>query len=322
MITGATGFTGSFLVEHYARQGWRVHGTYRDAAEDQSWVPAGVVLHRIDLCDKDATADLVAAVSPDVVHHLAAQSSVTASWEDPMGTLAENTVAQYNLLEALVAFRPHAHVVVVGSCDEYGNVAPEQNPLDESQELRPASPYALSKVAQDLMGRQYAEVNGLHVVRVRPFLQIGPRRPSRFVAGSFARQVAEIAEGLRDPVIHVGNIDLLRDFTDVRDVARAYALLVDAGAPGEVYNIASGTSHSLRDLLHVMMRVSGVEAEIRQEPQLTRRQEPQLLIGDSSRLRALTGWEPAVSFEQSAADTLAYWRAQVRQALVAEGERS
>ena len=282
-------------------------------------MPSAVRLYQVDLRDGQSVADLIAAIRPDLVHHLAAQSSVALSWGDPMGTLLDNATAQHNVLEALVTYQRDARVVVVGSCDEYGNVAPDENPIRETHELRPVNPYALSKVVQDLMGREYAEVHGLAVVRVRPFLQIGPRRQTRFVAGSFACQIAEIERRLRQPVIKVGNIDLLRDFTDVRDMARAYALIADEGEPGEVYNIASGTAHSLRELLQVMLRASGVGAEIRPDPDLQRPGEAPLLVGDASRLRRATGWAPAISFEQSAADTLEYWRQRVEQTLVRQG---
>lgn len=319
LITGATGFAGSFLVEHYAQRGWKVFGTYRDGNEDHSWLPPGVSLQQIDLLDDAAVSRLVGVVRPDLVHHLAAQSSVSASWQDPLGTLQGNTAAQYHLLEAVATLRPAARVLVVGSCDEYGDVAPADNPVAETHPLCPINPYALSKVAQDLMGYQYARVQGLAVVRVRPFLQIGPRRSDRFVAGSFARQVAEIELGLREPVIEVGTIDLQRDFTDVRDVARSLALAAERGMAGEVYNVASGQAHSLRDLLRSMLAVAHVQAEIRTAAERQRVGEPPLLVGDATRLHDLTGWKPEISFEQSAADTLAYWRERLRRAVVPEG---
>lgn len=318
MITGATGFAGSFLVEHYAREGWRVHGTYHLTDDDRGWLPAGVTLHRVDLRDRGLVSQLVKDTRPDVVQHLAAQSSVAVSWQDPMATLTDNAASQYNLLEGVLAHSRGARVVVVGSCDEYGDVAPEDNPVSETQELRPLSPYALSKVAQDLMGRQYAVVHGLAVVRTRPFLQIGPRRSAAFVAGSFAKQVAEIARGQREPVIRVGNIDLRRDFTDVRDVVLAYALAAERGAPGEVYNIASGRGFTLREVLGGMLRDAKVEAEIRVDPDLVRSAETPLLIGDASRLRWATGWAPTVPFEQSIADTLAWWQDRVDRIVLTE----
>jgi GDP-4-dehydro-6-deoxy-D-mannose reductase len=202
-------------------------------------------------------------------------------------------------------------VLVVGSCDEYGYVTPDENPVDERQELRPLTPYALSKVAQDLMGYQYYTSNGLDVVRVRPFVQVGPRRPDRFVAGSFGRQVAEIEAGTAAPVIEAGNIDLERDITDVRDMVEGYALLMEKGKGGEVYNLGTGTPTSLRALLLATMRAAGIEAEIRETPALQRTGEPPVLVSDSSKMKAATGWFPRISLDQSAADTLDYWRRRI-----------
>jgi GDP-4-dehydro-6-deoxy-D-mannose reductase len=320
LITGATGFSGSALVEQYAVAGYEVHGVYRDPADDRSWLPDDVAFHAVDLNDGLAVLDVVGAVTPTVVHHLAAQSSAAVSLQDPMGTVTANTLMQYNVLEAVRRATPTARVVVVGSCDEYGDVAPDDNPITETQELRPVTPYALSKVVQDLMGQQYAIAHNLQVVRVRPFLQLGPRRSDRFAAGSFARQIAEIEIGNREPIIRVGNIDLQRDFCDVRDVARALALVAEAGVARAVYNIASGRAHTLRDLLTLMLERAGVEATIMQDETRLRSGEPLVLIGDATRLRAATGWTPQISFEQSAADTLSYWQVQVRRALLQEGK--
>jgi GDP-4-dehydro-6-deoxy-D-mannose reductase len=318
LITGATGFSGSALVAHYARCGYEVHGIFRDPTDDRTWLPEGVQVHAVDLHDGLAVLDVVRTVAPDILHHLAAQSSAAVSLQDPMGTVTANTLMQYNVLEAVRRATPDARVVVVGSCDEYGNVAPDDNPIVETHELRPLTPYALSKVVQDLMGQQYAISHHLAVIRVRPFLQLGPRRSDRFAAGTFARQIAEIELGMREPVIQVGNIDLLRDFCDVRDVARALALAAERGTAGEVYNIASGTGHTLRDLLSAMLRRAGVHADLVRDPGRIRSGEPQLLIGNAARLHAATGWAPEISFEQSAADTLSYWQAQARRSLLLE----
>lgn len=320
LITGATGFAGSSLVELYAARGWEVHGIFRSEPDDRSWVPPAAALHRLDLRDGSALEDLIGNIRPAIVHHLAANSSVAASWDDPLGTLDANAAAQFHLLEAVRRRAPEARVVVVGSCDIYGRVLPEDNPVNEEHALLPVNPYALSKVVQDLMAFQYADVHGMSVVRARPFLQLGPRRPARFVAGSFARQIAEIEVGMRAPEIEVGNIDLNRDFTDVRDVARALDALAQQGIPGEAYNIASGIAYSLRDLLAIMVKHTGMRVDIRPAERLRRRNEAPLLVGDASKLRKQTGWAPEISFEQSAADTLAYWRDRVGNAEVTEGE--
>jgi GDP-4-dehydro-6-deoxy-D-mannose reductase len=320
LITGATGFAGSFLVEQYALEGWRVHGTFRDIPEDRSWIPAGVDLHKIDLTEAPAVSELVMAIRPDVVLHLAAQSSVLNSWRDPLGTMNTNAGSQLNLLDAVSAHAPEARVIVVGSCDEYGDVTPEANPVPEAHPLQPMSPYALSKVVQDLMGYQYFRLYSLKVIRTRPFLQIGPRRPDQFAVGSFARQVAEIAAGYRPPVIEVGNIHVQRDFTDVRDITRAYMLLAERGVPGDVYNIASGTQHSPQNIIEIMLDASGVQADIVQREERMRPGEPPLLIGDAAKLRAETGWSPRRTFAEAVIDTLKYWQLRVSSATVSRGE--
>ncbi len=320
LITGATGFTGSSLVQLYVSQGWEVHGTYRHDPDDSTWLPSATVLHQLDLTDAAAADSLVQDLRPSVVHHLAASSSVAASWQDPPGTIDRNGSAQFHLLEAVRRWASEARVVVAGSCDVYGRVAPADNPINEDHPLLPVNPYALSKVVQDLMGFQYFAVYGIRVIRARPFLQLGPRRPARFVAGSFARQIAEIELGLRSPVIEVGNIDLERDFTDVRDVAAALAALADSGTPGEPYNIASGRAYTLRDMVDIMCHAAGVTVEIRSTDALQRADEAPILIGDATKLRERTGWAPNISFNRSAMDTLDYWRERVRRAGVPDGE--
>lgn len=312
LITGATGFVGRPLVEAYAAAGWTVVGTCRTQPSDVQWIPRAARLVQLDLCDSQAVDRLVASTTPTIVCHLASQSSVSVSLRDPIGTLTNNITSQYNLLEAAAKHHPSARIVVVGSADEYGNVAPEDNPVKEEHPLEPANPYALSKVAQDLMAFQYVESRGLEVIRVRPFLQLGPRRSDQFVAGSFARQVAEIAAHIRPPIIEVGAIHLARDFTDVRDVAQALMLTADLGLPGSVYNIASGAAHTLREMLMAMLSHANIDAEIRVDPARIRPREMLTLIGDASRLVDHTGWRPCISFERSVQDTLDYWIERTR----------
>jgi len=305
------------LTEAYVAAGWQVVGTRREPLE--SAFPGSRCVD-VDLLDRDATAQLVLNWRPEVVHHLAAQSSVSLSMNDPLGTLTDNATMQFNVLEAVAAHRPDARVVVTGSSDEYGFVKPEENPIGESQELRPINPYALSKVVQDLMGLEYALARGLDIVRVRPFLQLGPRRPDRFAAGAFARQIAEIRAGLKAPMVEVGNVDLVRDFCDVRDVARAYLLIAQTPAASGVFNIASGDPRTLRDVVEALCHAAGVEVELRQTARLTRSGEPPKLVGDATLLRSVTGWMPEISFDQSAADTLEWWLEQLRQPVASDGE--
>jgi GDP-4-dehydro-6-deoxy-D-mannose reductase len=280
-------------------------------AQDEECVPSETGLFPVDLLVASDVERLIGDVQPEVVCHLAAESSVARSMADPMGALIHNATMQFNVLEAVVQFVPTARVLVVGSSDEYGNVHPDENPVGEAAPFRPASPYALSKVMQDMMGLQYVEAQKLDIIRVRPFLQLGPRRSTVFAVGSFARQVAEIERGMRPPVLHTGSIDLLRDFTDVRDVARASALAVRSGSTGAVYNIATGCGHTLRELIDIMLRKAGVTAEVRVDEKLLRPGEAAVVLGDARALRAATGWEPTISFERSVEDTLEYWRERV-----------
>jgi GDP-4-dehydro-6-deoxy-D-mannose reductase len=215
---------------------------------------------------------------------------------------------QLNVLEGVARVRPQCRVLVVGSSEEYGLVAPEDVPVDEDTPLRPLNPYALSKVAQDLMGLQYYLTRNLHVVRVRPFNHIGPRQRLGFVAPDFASQIAAAELGQQPPVLEVGNLEARRDFSDVRDVVRAYVLLLTEGEPGEVYNVGAGRSHSIRELLDRLLAMSRVPIEVRQDPGRMRPSDMPDIVCDASRIRERTGWQPTISFEQSLGDVLAYWR--------------
>ncbi|HZU14941.1 MAG TPA: GDP-mannose 4,6-dehydratase [Chloroflexota bacterium] len=307
LITGATGFVGSALAAVCVSAGDDVHGTNQDPPAETM---PGVTLHAIDLLDAPAVDDLVEDVQPDVIYHLAAQSSVAESLARPLQTHYANIGMQFNVLEAVRRHRSRARVVVTGSSDEYGR--PRRNPVDEDHPLEPITPYAVSKVTQDVMAYQYAMAYGLETTIARPFVQLGPRRSDRFVAGAFARQIAEIEMRRRPPVIDVGNVDLVRDFTDVRDVARALRLLAHQGLPAAAYNVASGQGHTLRELLSTMLAAAGTDAEIRVDPARVREGEAPVIVGSTAKLFRDTGWSPQIPFEQSARDTLAWWTERLR----------
>jgi len=213
-------------------------------------------------------------------------------------------MAQLAVLEACASLDPMPTVVVAGSSDEYGAPEPADNPVGEDQDLVPRTPYGVTKVVQDLMARQYWLAKRMPTVVVRPFLQIGPGRSDRFFSGTFARQVVGIERGLRPPVIEVGDIDRVRDMTDVRDVARACVLVATAGNAGQAYNVSTGAGRPVRDLLDAMVDLSGIEPEVRVIPGAFRDLEPQVLVGDSSKLRAQTGWAPRIPLVDSARDML------------------
>ncbi|OGC42638.1 GDP-mannose 4,6-dehydratase [candidate division WOR-3 bacterium RBG_13_43_14] len=219
-----------------------------------------------------------------------------------------NIIGQLNVLEAIRKFKPDARIQIAGSSEEYGMVNPDEVPIKETNPLRPLSPYAVSKVAQDMMGYQYFKSYDLKIIRTRAFNHTGPRRGIVFATSNFARQIAEIEKGLRKPVIEVGNLDAVRDFSDVRDVVRAYALSLEKGEPGEVYNIASGEGCKIGKMLDILLSFSKVKVEIRQDPKRLRPSDVLLLIGSNEKFFKATGWQLKIKFEKTLEDLLNYWR--------------
>jgi len=238
---------------------------------------------------------------------------VPSSWTAPNDTLTTNVSGQTNLFEAVRSLRLDPVIQIACSSEQYGLVLPDEVPIKETNPLRPLSPYAVSKVAQDYFGYQYFQSYGMRIIRTRGFNHTGPRRGHVFVTSNFCSQVAAIELGLQEPVIRVGNIEAIRDFTDVRDMVRAYWLAVTKAKPGEVYNIASGSGISIRAMLDLVLSFSTVEVRTEVDPDRLRPSDVEILIGDSSKFRADTGWEPRIPFEQTVRDLLDYWREKLAQ---------
>ena len=309
LITGISGFVGSHLAEHLLETtDWQVAGTVFGPTGSIEPMRGRLELYPAELSRLEVMAFVLEQARPDAIIHLAAQPLVSASRLDPWGTLETNIRVQLNVLEGVAQVCPKCRVLVVGSSEEYGQIKPEDLPIDEEAPLRPLSAYALSKVAQDLMGLQYYLTKGLHVVRARPFNHLGPRQRTGFVAPDFASQIAAAEQGLRPPAIEVGNLAVRRDFSDVRDVVRAYALLIAHGEPGAVYNIGAGVSHSVHELLDTLLAYSRVPIEVRKDPQRLRASETPDIVCDATRIRERTGWQATIPFEQSLRDILDYWR--------------
>ena len=243
--------------------------------------------------------------------HLAAQSFVPTSWKLPVETFAINALGQINLFEALIDLKLNPKFQIAGSSEEYGKVYEHEVPMKETNYLRPLSPYAVSKVAQDLLGYQYHQSYGLKTVRTRGFNHTGPRRGDVFVTSNFAKQVAEIEKGLKPPVIHVGNLDAKRDFTDVRDMVRAYWLATEKCEDGDVYNIGSGTTYVMQDMLDMLLGMSTVKVKVEVDPARLRPSDVPILLADASKFVAATGWKPRIPFETTLRDLLNYWRESV-----------
>jgi GDP-4-dehydro-6-deoxy-D-mannose reductase len=301
LITGASGFAGGHLADACAAAGDDVIALARSRG-------AAAIVG--DLLDAGAARAAVAEAAPDVVYHLAALAHVGRSWGDPATTLAHNQAIALNVLEAVRAEAPDAVLVAVSSGEVYG--PPESLPVDESAPLRPQNPYAVSKAAADLLAGFYADAHSLRVVRPRAFNHAGPGQPPLYALASFTRQVAAGLEAGDEPIrIVTGNPDARRDFTDVRDVVRAYRLLAELGDPG-IFNVCSGRSASARELLAALAEVAGVEIDHQVDPALVRAHEVMEIRGSAGKLRAATGWEPEIPLETTLADTVAWWREEIR----------
>ncbi len=310
LITGASGFAGSHLADYLVAQGTpRLEIWGCDRGLGTPWgYPAGLHHVVVDLRDGEAIRRLIQRVRPDQIYHLAAQASVGESWARPWETLESNLRTQLNLLEAVLAEKLTPRILIAGSMEEYGLVRPEDLPLNEHQPFRPDSPYSVSKIGQDMLGLQYFLSRQLPIIRVRPFNHIGPRQSARFVAPAFASQIAAIEAGSQPPVMKVGNLAARRDFTDVRDMVRAYALALEHGAPGEVYNLGSGRSRSIQELLDTLLGLARCSISVETDPARLRPSDNPDVVCDARKFQALTGWAPQVPFERSLSDLLDYER--------------
>ena len=312
LITGVTGFVGSHLAEYCLSldQQVEVIGTcrWRSRRENIEHLEDAINLYECDLRDASSVKTLLADIQPERIFHLAAQSYVPSSWNSPGETITTNVIGQLNIFEAMRETNSTASIQIAGSSEEYGLVHPEEVPITEENPLRPLSPYAVSKVAQDMLAYQYFQSYGLKVVRTRAFNHTGPRRGDVFVTSNFAKQIAEIEAGQRPPIIHVGDLNPKRDFTDVRDIVRAYWLSLEHCSLGEVYNVASGKAYRIKEVLKILLDNSGQDIEVVEDPERLRPSDVPLLLGDNSRFCKATGWIPEIPFEQTAKDLLDYWR--------------
>jgi GDP-4-dehydro-6-deoxy-D-mannose reductase len=315
LITGITGLPGRHLARYALDQRAEVFGAVerKDATARIEHLRNDITLVDCDLRDPGSVRALVDTVQPDRVFHLA-EASRTTSRAPHLAVVAATATCQINLLEAIRTRRPNAVVHIAGSFEEYGLVFEEECPITEGNQLRPLSPFAVSKVAQGLLGYQYFLAYGLRIIRTRAFDHTGSRLDDDASFGSdLARQIVEVEFGRRSPVIGVRNVDARREFMDVRDVVRAYWLAVQDGTPGEVYNVSTGQAYSIKQLIPKLIDASVVPSKvrvvIRPEARLSPGEIP-LLVGDSRRLRAATGWEPQADLEQSCAALLEHWRAR------------
>lgn len=306
LITGANGFCGHHLAAHLREAGYRVAGF------DQSdGPPPDLALYRGDVADQAGVEAVLAEVRPDVIFHLAALLSPRLPYE---ALHQVNALGTLRLLEAARTACPAATIVVASTSAVYGRVRPEELPITERQPFHPANPYAVTKIGQEMLAYQQFAAHGQRVIRTRTFNLSGPGESPAFASSAFARQVAEIELGRREPVLNVGNLESVRDFVDVRDAVRAYRLLAERGEPGAVFNVCSGRGTPIRRVLETLLGLStvrGISVEV--DPARFQPADVPVQVGDPSRLRAVTGWSPAITLEQTLAGVLDDWRNRVRE---------
>lgn len=313
LITGITGFAGSHLAELLLKENFEVYGTTRPRSRTDN---IDLIKNQLNLCDADMMDShnlysVIVKIKPDYIFHLAAQSFVQTSWASPATTMEMNILGSVHLFEAIRRAEIDPVVQIACSSEEYGLVYPKEIPITEENPLRPQSPYAVSKVAMDYLGYQYHQSYKMKIIRTRGFNHTGPRRGEVFVTSSFAKQIAEIEKGKKEPLIEVGNLEAKRDWTDVRDMVRAYLLAVQKGEPGEVYNLCSQKAVKVKEMLDLLLKFSKVKVKIKEDPARLRPSDVPILLGDCTKFMAKTGWQPEIPFEKTMEDLLNYWRERV-----------
>ncbi|MDR1961147.1 MAG: GDP-mannose 4,6-dehydratase [Gracilibacteraceae bacterium] len=308
LIIGAAGFVGVHLMTCLSAEGRNVSATKLS----QETIDSDIAVYDLDILDADAVRTLFEDVNPGCVFHLAAQSSVALSWKEPALTVDINIKGAVHVLEAARAMKHPARVLLIGSSEEYGAVRPEQLPVDEETPLRPGNIYAATKAAQDMLGAVYANAYGMDVLMIRAFNHIGPGQSPMFAVSDFCRQVARIESGLQEPIIRVGNLSAKRDFTDVRDVVRAYSLLSQRGEGGTAYNVGSGCSVSIQSILDIILAQAKADIRVERDETRFRPADVPVVEADTKRLRETTGWRPEIPVSETIADALAWWRMYCR----------
>lgn len=308
LIIGGGGFVGPYLVEHLAKDlGYEVIVT---KTEREVLSLSDAVIENLDILDMEQIVSLLQKIRPDYIFHLAAQSSVSVSWKNPGLTIDVNIKGSVNVLDAIRKLDYRPRVLLIGSGEEYGHIKEGECPIVEDNTLRPGNIYAATKSCQNMIGRIYSEAYDMDVMMVRAFNHIGPNQMPLFVVADFCKQVAEIEKGLREPVMYVGNLSAKRDFTDVRDVVRAYGLLVQKGQKGETYNVGRGNALSIREILDKILALSTKSIEVKVDAEKLRPVDVPIIEPDVTKINEATGWTPEISLDTTLKETLEYWRAQ------------
>lgn len=310
LIIGGAGFVGKHLAEHiFNVYGWDLHIT--KMKQEEFVIPYGNI-YDVDILDMEQLSSLLNHIKPDFIFHLAAQSSVALSWKNPQLTVDVNIKGSLNLLEALRNIDTKPRTLLIGSSEEYGHIKQGDFRISEDYYLRPGNIYAVTKVCQNMLGKIYADAYGLDIIGIRAFNHIGPGQAEGFVAADFCKQIAEIEAGMKEPVIVVGNLSAKRDFTDVRDVVRAYTELMKYGQKGETYNIGSGSAVEIQTILNMIISLSTVRIDVKTDSEKIRPVDIAIIEADISKIANCTGWRPEINLEDTIKNTLDYWRTEVK----------
>src|SRR3989339_47493 len=311
LITGITGFVGSHLAEYLLERGnIEVCGIerWRSKTDNIKHIEKKIRIIECDIRDYVSVEKTIKEIKPDKIFHLAAQSFVPTSWNAPQETLTTNIIGQLNIFESVRSAGINPEIQLACSSEEYGMVLENEVPIKETNPLRPLSPYAVSKVGQDYLGYQYHQSYGIKAIRTRAFNHTGPRRGDVFVTSNFAKQIAEIEKNKKEPVIKVGNLEAKHDFTDVRDMVKAYWVSTEKCTPGDVYNICSGKAWTIQSVLDMLLSFSKVKVTVKQDPARMRPSDVLVLLGDNTKFCKQTGWKPEIPIEKTLKDLLDYWR--------------
>lgn len=311
LVTGAAGFVGRHLTAHLLSLDHEVGALVHPSDGGPGSLGPRIEVFPLDILDETALGAAVRDYSPHAVFHLAAFSNPEGSWKEARRTLETNIIGAHNLLSAAKESGKTPRVLLVGSAQQYGDVPPEEQPISEEREQRPLTPYAVSKTSQELLGRRAFSSGELPVYLTRSFNHTGPGQADGYVSSSFARQVAEVEKGTREPVIKVGNLGARRDFTDVRDVAAAYVAIVERGQAGRPYNVCRGEAVSISEVLDELVRMSRVAVEVVIDPDRYHALDAPLIFGDPTRLKTDTGWSPRYSLRDTLRDLLEDWRSRI-----------
>ena len=307
LVTGAAGFVGGHLIDRLLESGSPIVGWYRPGS-DTSALRSGLEWMAVEMLDRDAVANAVTAVSPSEVYHLAGSAHVAQSWQFVFDTYQTNVMATHHLLSALSARPTDTRVLITCSATVY---KAQDTPLTEDSPLQPQSPYATSKLAQELLAAHVHRDEGLPIVIARSFNHTGPGQDHSYVASGIARQIACIEAGQQEPILRMGNLDPQRDLSDVRDVVRAYEAMMERAAPGRPYNVCSGRAMSIRSLVETFVTRARVKVDVVQDPSRFRPADAPVLVGSHHRLTSETGWQPEIPLTQTVDDLLTYWRGRI-----------